>query len=306
MSKVSISATESAIVPVTDSAIVSVFDRIISEPFAGDEMFRDTLTGYECVFPTVLDDIRASGKSGCFEPVGRPGNGDPNEFIIIDYREVRLTLSENYINHLFYEIFFLPIKGSLRRLALDNGVEEELGSASHRVLSVLIPAERNGKSADISKKGQSKTGELFSKCLHSASKNNSALWGKLSPEEKKAIPDANEWIQRQGGSSIFKRVVETCFIKEKAVVDGKEVVYFSMKFTSRSVNPDNLLEQSAVLFAEYIREDAKKGNFRCVTNRFLIQESYVSALRLSGFGGTDTSQIEGEIVDETKLLTPAF
>lgn len=292
---------------VSESAIVSVTDRIKSSPYLGDEMLRDMITGYECIVPAIFDDIRASGKSGCFEPVGRPGNGDPNEFIIVDYHEVRLSLSENYKNHLFYEVFFLPIKGSLRRLALDNGIEEEFGNASHRLMSVLIPAETNGKTEDISKKRQSKTGELFAKCLHSASKNNAALWGKLSPEEKLAIPDANAWIQKQGGSSIFKRVVETSFIKEKAVVEGKEVVYFSMKFSSRAINPDNLLEQEAVLFSEYIREDAKNGNFRCVTNRFLNQESYVSALNLVGFSGTsDQAQIEGEIVDDTKLLTPAF
>lgn len=297
----------SAIVNVSSSDIVSLNDRIEVSSFAGDEMLRDTLTGYECIIPAVFDDIRASGKSGCFEPVGRPGNGDPNEFIIVDYREVRLSLSENYKNHKFYEVFFLPLKGSLRRLALENGGEEELGSASHRLLTVLISAETGGKYEDISKKKQSKTGELFAKCLHSASKNNASLWGKLSPEEKLAIPDANLWIQSQSGSSIFKRVIETSFVKEKAVVDGQEVVYYSMKFSSRLTNPDNKLEQEAILFAEYIREDVKNGNFRCFTKRFLNQDSYVSALRLSGFGGIpDQSQIEGEIVEDTKLLNPSF
>lgn len=295
-----------------DSDIVLVqenTERIVFEKFGEDTILRDMVTGYECTIPKRFDEIRAACNSGQgrFVPMGKPsGTGDPNKFVLVDYREVRLNFGDNYRNHLFIEIYCIPVEGSLRKLTVNDDFKE-LGSGSLRLITFLISAETGGQIPDISKKKVSKTGELFRKTINSASQSNALLFSQLSPEEKLKIPNAHLWIQSQNDSSIFKRIMETSFVDEKGVVDGKEVKYFSMKFSSKQVNPENKLEVEAVLFADYIRNSFEKtGTLICSNEKYMGQDDYIATLRLSGFDVVDDPQvIEGELQEETKLLEPA-
>lgn len=297
MSKVQVQE-QSQIVPIADS-------NIVSSQYGEDEILIDMGTGCRCIIPKFFTQIRArcGGTQGNFAEVTSErtlDRGNVAEMVIVAYRKVRLTLDkENYVNHLFIELFCLPTSGDLRKIYL--GKEKgDLEYADHtvRLTTFLISAETAAK--EDKPKTASKNQEMFDKAVNAASLANQALLNTLSPDEMKQIDNLSDWLKNKGPNSIFNKIVEVSFVPEKS----GNFNYYSMKFSLKS--PVTELENQALIFAQKIRQDAElHGHIRCLSERFLTQESYINALH-GGDSPFVTPQIEGEIVDETKLLSPAF
>lgn len=287
--------------------VVTGTGSIISTPYGEDEILINTSTGTRCIIPKFFTQIRTrcGGSQGNFAeitPEKAIDRGNSADVIIVDYRKVRLTLDKkNYVNHLFIELFCLPVEGDLRKIYLGKEQGDlEYGEHSLRLTTFLINAETSAK--DDKPKSLSKNNEMFDKCVNQCSLANQSLLNTLSPEDMMKIDDLSDWLKNKGPNSIFNKVINISFVQEKS----GDFNYYSMKFTPR--NPANNLENQALLFAQKIREDSEtNGHIRCVSERFLTQDEYVLAIRssLPSFGGNE-SQIEGEIVDDTKLLNPAF
>ncbi len=279
---------------------------IISTPYGNDEILIDTSTGNRCIIPKFPTQIRArcGGTQGNFAEVTQDrtlDRGNVAEVAIVDYRVVRLTLDKkNYVSHEFIEVWCLPTSGDLRKIYLGKEKGDmEYANHTTRLTTFLVSAETAAK--DDKPKSQSKNYESFFKTVNAASLANQALLNELTPEEMMSLGNLSDWLKNKGPNSIFNKIVEVSFLPEKS----GDFPYFSMKFTTKS--PVTALENQALLFAQKIREDAEKhGHIRCMSERFLAQETYINALNGGESPFSDTAQIEGEIVDETKLLIPAF
>jgi len=291
-----------------ESQIVLVdqpINNILSSQYGDDEILIDMNTGKRCIIPKFFTQIRArcGGTQGSFAevtPERTLDRGNVAEMVLVSYRKVRLTLDKkNYVNHNFIEIFCLPTSGDLRKIYL--GKEKgDLEYADHtlRLTTFLISAETAAK--DDKPKTSSKNEEMFDKCVNSASLANQSLLNTLSPDEMLKIDNLNDWLKNKGPNSIFNKVLEISFAQEKS----GDFSYYSLKFTTKPVTTE--LESQALVFAQKIREDAENhGHVRCVSERFLTQENYIIAIN-GGKSPFIAPQIEGEIVDDTKLLNPAF
>jgi hypothetical protein len=292
---------QSQIVPVVEP-------NIISTPYGDDELLINTATGTRCTIPKFFTQIRTrcGGSQGNFAEITPDkviDRGNTADVVVVDYRKVRLTLDKkNYVNHLFIELFCLPVSGELRELYVGKGQGDLiLGNYSLRLTTFLINAETSAK--DDKPKSPSKNMEMFDKCVNLCSLANQSLLNELSPEEMMKIDNLSDWLKNKGPNSIFNKVIEISFVQEKS----GDFNYYSMKFTPRNPNNENRdIENQALLFAKKIREDVElHGHIRCLSERFLTQESYINAIH-GGDSSFNAPQIEGEIVDETKLLTPAF
>ena len=298
----------SALVPVNQNSEI-VKSSITSSYLGLDEKLRDA-DGYECTIPKVFTQVRVNCSDGKGWFVEKPFSKNDDEIIRgkevesvpVHYRLVRLNKGQNYVNHLFIEIFMLPVNGELRKIFVSKE-DGDLVLKEHdlRLTTFLISAETSG--SEDKPKQLNKTHDNFQSLITSSTLKNSLLWGKLSHEERMAIANPNDWLKATGPASIFNQVLKISFNKEKT----DKFTYYSVNFATRAINPSVELEVKALEFSSFIREDfANNGVLRCRNSNHEKDQTYIDALgqEILAYSGENMALIEGEI-EEIKSLPPS-